>query len=175
MEIEKKYLIMEKDKAYSTKHLKKIFSSVSKLVYDVFMLGTPIEQGYLPIDEGLKLSEMLGMSVDFNPSEARLRKKGEKNYITFKDNGGLARNELEVEIEKEVFDKYWKKTKGQRVKKMRLEKAFEGYTAEIDVYTDRNLVVAEIEVPNILIAEKLKPLGKDITNDKEYKNRNLAK
>ena len=52
---------------------------------------------------------------------------------------------------------------------------FEGHTAEIDVYTNRDLIVAEVEVPTLKDAEKLSPLGKDVTTDKKYKNRSLAK
>ena len=58
------------------------------------------------------------MDVDFNPSEARLRNKSGKLYFTLKGSGGLSRKELEIEINQSIFDKYWLKTKGKRVKKL---------------------------------------------------------
>ena len=59
---------------------------------------------------------------------------------------------------------------------MRLGVPYEHYIAEIDVYTDRqDLVIAEVEVPTKEIAYGLPALGKDITHDENYKNKNLAR
>ena len=49
------------------------------------------------------------------------------------------------------------------------------YTVEFDVYTDRDLIVAEIEVPSLDMLASLPVLGKDVTEDKRYKNKNLAR
>jgi len=37
------------------------------------------------------------------------------------------------------------------------------------------LILAEIEVPSLEDAKRLKPIGKDVTDDEQYKNKNLAK
>jgi len=174
-EIEKKYLIRENGKDYATFFLSKMFPSIQELKKDVAKNGKSIRQGYLSLDKGMELSDRLGINVDFAPSEARLRDKVGTLYFTLKGSGGLIRNELETNIEQEVFDEYWPKTEGKRVEKIRLNKPFEGYVAEIDVYGDRDLIVVEVEVPSLLDAEKLSPLGKDVTTDKKYKNKNLVR
>jgi len=174
-EIEKKYLIMEGENVYDSETLSGLYSTIEKLKEDVIKNGKTIKQGYLPLDQGLMLSKTLGMDIDFEPTEARLRNKNGKLFFTLKGKGGLSRNEAEVNLAQELFDDYWTKTKGRRVEKVRLDKKLQGYTAEIDVYTDRDLIVAEIEVPTVAEAERLKPLGKDVTEDKSYKNKNLAK
>ncbi len=174
-EIEKKYLIKEEDANFVSESLFQMYDSLQALKSDVLQNGKSIRQGYLPLDSGTELSDKLGMTVDFDPSEARLRDKADTLYFTLKGSGGLSRNELEVVIDKNIFDEYWLKTEGKRVEKFRLDKPYEGHTAEIDVYTDRDLIVAEVEVPTIEQAENLSALGKDITSDKSYKNKNLAK
>ena len=58
---------------------------------------------------------------------------------------------------------------------MRIKKSYKNYVIDFDVYMDRNLITAEIEVPNLEEADKLVPLGKDVTDDPKYKAINLAK
>jgi len=179
-EIEKKYLISENGVDFVTEALLQLYPLVQALKDDVLRKGKQIKQGYLPLATGTELSDKLDMDVDFEPSEARLRNtrlphKAGKFLFTLKGTGGLSRNELEVEIEKAVFRNYWPGTAGHRVEKKRLKIPFEGHTAEIDVYKERDLIIAEVEVTTIQDAEKLSALGKDVTLDKSYKNINLAK
>lgn len=175
VEIEKKYLLMEDGIDHSTPNLKKISPSIDDLVSEVMKKGELIDQGYLPIAVGMKLSEAIGINVQFSPKEARLRHVRGKTLFTIKGKGGLVREEIERAVPIEVFTSYWKHTHGSRVDKVRLKVPYSGHTAEIDVYTNRPLVVAEIEVPSIEIAHSLPPLGKDVTEDPRYKNRNLAR
>jgi CYTH domain-containing protein len=174
-EIEKKYLIQEKGKEYLAPALFFLYPSIQALKEDVFQNGKLIRQGYLLFGSGLELSNKIGMHVDFAPNEFRLRDKSGALSFTIKGRGELSRNELESEIKRNIFDKYWSRTEGKRVEKVRLDKPFEGHTAEIDVYTDRDLIVAEVEFPTLQDAEIISSMGKDITNDKKYKNKNLAK
>jgi len=174
-EIEKKYLLMENGVDHSTSHLQKISPSIDDLVREVMKRGELIDQGYLPLDIGMKLSEAIGINVHFSPKEARLRHVHGKTLFTMKGKGNLVREEIERAVPIEVFTNYWKHTHGSRVDKVRLKVPYSGHTAEIDVYTNRDLVVAEIEVPSIEIAQRLPPLGKDVTEDPRYKNRNLAR
>ena len=46
---------------------------------------------------------------------------------------------------------------------------------EIDVYTDRDLIVAEVEVGKVEELKEILAIGRDISDDPGYKNRNLAK
>jgi len=80
-----------------------------------------------------------------------------------------------VEIDKELFLEYWEHTEGKRVEKIRYEMQYLGNTVEIDYFTDRDLILAEIEVASEEDANSLEPLGKDVTLDKKYKNANLAR
>ncbi|MCX6748241.1 MAG: adenylate cyclase [Candidatus Pacearchaeota archaeon] len=138
-------------------------------------LGSVIRQGYLPIEQGRRLAEKLKLDLKFQPAEARLRAKTNRYFLTFKGDGTLSREEQETGIEKAIFEEYWLLTGGKRIEKVRFAIPYEGLTAEIDLYRDRDLITAEVECPNIETARKIKPLGKDITEDRRYKNRNLAR
>lgn len=174
-EIEKKYLLKEDGSDFATDALQHQYSSIEALENDVLQHGKKIRQGYLPISSGSDLCDKLGLDLTFTPSEARLREKAGTHFFTLKGEGTLKREEVEVKLDKIVFDEYWQKTEGQRVEKCRLEIPYKGHTAEIDVYTDRDLIVAEVEVPSIGQAQSLPALGTDITEDTQYKNKNLAK
>ena len=174
-EIEKKYLIRENCKDYATEALMLLYPSVSELVSDVLQNGSRIRQGYLPLDVGKSLSWQLHMQAPFDTKEARLRDKDGKYSFTIKGSGELSRPELRTGLDKMVFEDFWLMTEGRRVEKVRSEKAYGLNCAEIDVYTDRDLVIAEIEVPTLDEAQAIVALGKDVTHDKAYKNKNLAR
>ena len=167
MEIENKYLLREEGVNYC--------DQLVDLVEDVVDNGVAIRQGYLPLDSGAELCDSLRLDVDFEFSEARLRDKGGTLFFTLKGNGDLSRSEIEVEVDRDLFEKYWVFTEGSRVEKVRLEVPFDRYTMEVDVYTDRDLIVAEVEVPTLEEAANLSVIGKDVTLDKKYKNKNLAR
>jgi len=109
-----------------------------------------IRQGYLP---GMRLIERL-REVKSNGSAAW--------YRTIKSGAGLWRLELEEETTREVFDRIWPLTAGHRVEKRRYPVAENGATWEIDQFTDRDLVLAEIELPSagtqVTLPEWLEPL-----------------
>jgi CYTH domain-containing protein len=191
-EVEVKYLIMEGGKEHIEKGFfilypptdatrEEVYRNDSDMILtkallaDVFANGKKIKQGYMPVENGMEIAALIDLEVDFKPSEARLRDKGGKTFLTLKGEGGLTRNEVETEIHKDLFADLWHLTEGRRVEKVRLEKPYGAYKAEIDVYTDRDLIVAEIEVPSEEEAGKLTPIGLDVTEDKRFKNKNLAK
>ena len=175
-EIERKYLIREDGIDYVTEVFSELYSSVQSVKEDVLAHGETIQQGYMPIERAKELADKLGIDVDFSPEEARLRDKDGKLSFTLKGKASISRNELEFEISPELFREYWPCTQGKRLEKVRLEKAYEGHTLEIDVYTDnRDLIVAEVEVATIEAAERLKRFGFDVTNKKQYRNENLGK
>ena len=174
-EIEKKYLIREGAADFSTEAFLLNYHSIDFLAKEVFEKGEKIRQGYLEMDKGLHLAKELKMNLDFEPKEARLREKAGRFYFTLKGEGNLLRSELELKITPGFFYDYWPETNGRRLEKFRLKKPYQKYDAEFDLYTDRNLIIAEIEVPTVADAQRLVPLGKDVTDDKRYKNKNLAK
>ncbi len=174
-EIEKKFLLREDGIDYASTEIQTIYSSFEELMKDVLENGKAIKQGYLILTDGQELSDKLDMDFDFKPTEARLRNKAGKLYFTLKGKGGLSRNEVETEVGENLFMMFWPLTENRRVEKVRLDIPYQSHTLEIDVYTDRDLVVAEIEVPTVEEANSLKTLGLDVTEDSKYKNKNLAK
>jgi CYTH domain-containing protein len=158
MEVEGKYLLREEGKSYA----KSSFSSIEELLSFVYERGIIIEQGYLNDDIRDIILEILGVKPGFDPVESRIRKEGSEYYLTLKGDGTSEREEFNTPISKDIFNAYWDFTFGQRVSKIRFKIPYQGYTAEVDFYTDRDLIVAEIEV-------------KDKSHDSKYKNSRLAK
>lgn len=189
-EIEKKFLISEGGHNYSSVALRRLYPSVSGLIEDVLSRGKEIIQGYLPVDAGLDVARHVGLDVDFYPTEARLRGKGGKFILTLKrEGGGFARDEDEATLPKGLFDFYWPRTRGRRVRKSRLEVPwgdlslldalgmhYKHLSAEIDVYTDgRDLVTGEVEVSRRLRLLFVPSLGEDVSKVMAYRNANLAR
>ena len=146
MEIEKKYLVK-----YIPEELHKVE-------------GSHIDQYYVLID---------------GKAEARIRLKNKKgvvkHYLTIKAGEGLTRTEVEVEITKAQFDEL-ARTTNRKVFKTRIVTT-ECY--ELDIYHGQldGLLTVEKEFRTIEEAERFTPpewFGKDITEDKRYKNKNLA-
>ena len=174
-EIEKKYLIREDGTEHATPALRSLYITVEGVRRDILANGKPIRQGYIDTEEGKQIARRLGISFDFEPTEVRVRSKGDDYFFTLKGKGGLERNEAELQITNQQFEELWPLTEGKRVEKVRLTVPYQGHNAEIDVYTDRDLIVAEVEVPTLEDAQKLVPLGLDVTEDPKYKNKNLAR
>jgi adenylate cyclase len=124
-----------------------------------------ISQGYLvSLDDGLQV---------------RLRKSGDCYSLTFKRGSGNVREEREIELSAEQFDKLWPATEGKRLVKTRYEIPIGQRVVEIDVYHERHegLVVAEVEFNTEESAKNFEPpdwLGDDVTGDPRYSNQLLA-
>ncbi|HWC08691.1 MAG TPA: CHAD domain-containing protein [Solirubrobacterales bacterium] len=127
--------------------------------------GERISQGYLTNGEG---------------PEIRLRRAGERNLLTVKTGSGEVREELEVELDPELFRTLWPLTADRRVTKTRWREPLgEGREAEVDAYVENlaGLVVAEVEFSSTEESREFEPpswLGKEITDDARYANRELA-
>lgn len=129
---------------------------------------TELAQGYLPGDE---LHERL----------RRVDRVGGVQYLrTVKVGAGVTRVELEEETSAEIFSTLWPLTEGCRVEKERYAVQDGAFTWVIDRFTDRELVLAEVELPSGAIRP---PLPKwlaphvvgDVTDDSRYVNLNLAR
>lgn len=134
-------------------------------VPDILGEGIAISQGYLFIGE--------------DGSEVRMRKIGKKCFMTKKSGGDLQREEEEFEISQEEFDATWRATEGKRVEKTRYKIPHRGNIIELDVYTGglTGLVTAEVEFASVEASQSFVPpefLGSDVTNDKRFKNQQLA-
>lgn len=127
-----------------------------------------MEQGYIP---GERIVERLRMV-----QEGRRR----WYYRTIKVGSGIVRTELEDETTKAIFRQLWPLTEGRRLTKRRHQVVCGDFTWEIDEFTDRDLVLAEIELPSadtpIEFPEWLAPcVEREVTGDPAYLNSTLAR
>ncbi len=174
-EIEKKFLLWEDGVDFCTPSFFQMYPSVHMMRSDIVAKGVYIDQGYLPLSLGVVTARILDMDYAFQPVEARVRKQGRQYFFTLKSEGHEARGEKEREIGTDLFFELWEKTLGKRIRKKRLKRRYGENCLEFDDYMDRDLLVAEIEVTTLEQAVALAPLGKDVTSDPRYKNKNLAK
>ncbi|HKP75207.1 MAG TPA: CHAD domain-containing protein, partial [Longimicrobiaceae bacterium] len=127
-----------------------------------------VHQGYVP---GEELIERL----------RRTRRGDEVKYFrTMKMGRGISRIEVEEETSESVFRRMWPLTRGRRVRKRRYVVRDGGFTWEIDRFRDRRLVLCEVELPSEdTHAEPprwlQREIVRDVTDESEYTNLNLAK
>jgi adenylate cyclase len=123
-----------------------------------------IEQGYLAIG---------------SDGEVRVRRKGEQLVLTAKRGSGISRDEAEVGIDQEAFERLWPLTEGRRLHKRRHVIPRDELKIEVDVYEGEleGLVVAEVEFPSEDQARAFEPpdwIGDEVTGDERYLNETLA-
>lgn len=123
-----------------------------------------IIQGYIVITDGM---------------EVRIRKKGKDYFQTIKTGRGLVREETEIEITRDQFNKLWKLTENRRIEKRRYEIEYEGVLIELDFYGGilDSLIVAEVEFGSDSQSAAFSPpewFGREITEDEKFKNKQLA-
>ncbi|WEF24798.1 CYTH domain-containing protein [Paracoccus sp. S3-43] len=131
------------------------------------MSARPILQGYL--------------TAATDSVEIRLRREGDDYSLTLKTDGGLTREEREIALGVMEFETVWPATKGRRVEKMRHRGTLPGgRDFEMDVFSGHlaPLMLVEVEFPSEEAALSFVPpawFGKDVTEDKRYKNKTLAR
>ena len=128
-----------------------------------------IDQGYIP---GRRLLERL--------RRQRHRDGTLRYFRTVKIGSGLERTEIEDETDAAIFEHLWALTEGRRLRKRRYLVPDGDRTWEVDEFTDRELFLAEIEIPardtRIVIPDWLAPaLVRDVTDDGSYSNSKLAR
>ncbi len=127
-----------------------------------------IEQGWLPGDE---LVERL----------RHVRINGRNDwYRTVKAGRGVRRTEIEEATTLELFTALWPLTDGRRVTKRRYLIPEGELTWEIDQFLDRELALAEIELPGEDTPVEIpgwlaEYLVREVTGEPEYLNRTLAR
>ncbi|MES0861158.1 CYTH domain-containing protein [Ruegeria sp. SCPT10] len=125
-----------------------------------------VRQGYLTAPE--------------DSTELRLRQKNDQYFLTLKGAGGLVRVERETEMSAEQFETFWPETEGRRVEKERFTNSLpDGRVFELDIFQGALAPLRLVEVEFSSEAEALgftPPtwFGADVTEDKRYKNKNLA-
>lgn len=128
--------------------------------------ASEIEQGYVVVDaDGL---------------EVRLRRRGDRAWLTIKSGGGRTRMEEEIELRPEQFERLWPLTAKRRITKTRFEiPAAGGRVIELDRYHGslRGLITAEVEFSSQADSEQFEPppwFDREVTDDPAYKNQQLA-
>ena len=140
---------------------------------------TEIKQGYIALELG--------------GTEVRVRQKKtgdkEKFVMTAKSKGGESRQEVEFDLDQDTFENLWKMTAGRTVEKTRYKIPYtytptnaekpQEVTIELDDYAGKmaGKFSAEAEFTSQEAADGFVPpewFGKNVTEDKRYKNRNLA-
>lgn len=127
-----------------------------------------IDQGYLP---GERLVERV----------RRIREGDDERHVrTVKSGTGITRAETEEACTREVFEVLWSLTEGRRVSKRRHVVAHGALHWEVDEFTDRDLVLAEIELPSPDTEPEIPPwlspyVVREVTGDAAFVNANLAR
>ncbi len=154
----------EPDREIERKYLLKRMPAIKQLPVRI----QELDQGYLP---GYRLAERV----------RRVREGGEVRYYrTVKLGRGISRVEVEEETTDRIFRKMWPLTRGKRVRKRRYKVEDGGFTWEIDRFRDRRLVLCEVELPSEDVDPPIprwlaREMVRDVTDESEYTNINLAK
>lgn len=176
---------------YAHMTIEKLSASHQEIELKFRVIIDALPEGILDTVEKHKITQAY-TAINEDGSETRVRKDhnvtaGETVYTrTSKSAGGVARTEIEEIITEDGYNKEAQNIiQGSRpVEKTRYRIPYvcngKAYTVELDVYegTLSNLVVAEIEFDTQEEAnEFVKPdwLGEDVSADKAYKNKNLAR
>ena len=98
---------------------------------------------------------------------------------TVKIGSGIQRVQLEEETDDSTFAVLWPLTEGKRVVKRRYRVRSGRFVWEIDQFDDRDLVLAEVELPTIDTKVSIpdwleKYVVREVTDESEYVNINLA-
>lgn len=118
--------------------------------------------------------------LNFTP-EVRIRKKLDEFILTCKSDGDQDREEVENFISEKAFNNLLLDVKGRMIDKVRYEIPLnDGLIAELDIYHGdlEGLFTVEVEFKSDEKAEVFEIpewFGEEITFDKRYKNKNLAR
>ena len=150
----------------------------------VYGVGVEVERKFLvsgpPELDGTESGQIeQGYLAAGAEGEVRLRRKGEKLLLTAKRGSGISRDEAEVELDRDAFERLWPLTAGRRLRKRRHLIPHDGLEIELDVYEGdlEGIVVAEIEFGSEDEARGFEPpewIGDEVTGDERYLNETLA-
>ena len=108
----------------------------------------------------------------------RIRRDGDKYYLTYKGGGMMAREEYNLPLNEAAFEHMLPKCDGRIINKTRYLIPLDPYTIELDVFHGDHapLIMAEVEFPSIEEAGSFIPpqwFGADVTQDPAYHNSNM--
>lgn len=111
--------------------------------------------------------------------DVRVRDTDGKYTLAAKSGAGLAREEREIAIDRELFEELWPVTEDRRLEKLRYTIPAGDLRYEIDVYSGSldGLLVAEVEFESVEAAHAFEPpewFGTEVTGNAAYRNASLA-
>lgn len=110
----------------------------------------------------------------------RIRQKGSRFYLTCKSKGLMAREEFEIEISENEYNRLSKKVDYNLVQKVRYYLPIQNnLTIELDIFKGvlKGLIIAEVEFPSLEDANAfIAPdwFTEEVTNDVHYHNSYLC-
>jgi CYTH domain-containing protein len=144
-----------------------------------------VDRSKIPYDLEKKADkyELTQTYLNFSP-EVRVRNISDQRYIMAIKTGltekkGLTREETQYDITKEEYEHLLTKKEGETIHKTRYQIKVDDYTYAFDFFHEQldGLTYLEIEFPSEDEANAFEApswLGKDVTNDINYKNQKLA-
>lgn len=128
-----------------------------------------IDQTYLAIEDGQELRVRKITDLD----------SGEVTFThTFKDGKGISRKEIEYHISEGLYHQMIEAVKAVPLVKTRTTAVWNDTTVEIDVYTQLELTVIEVEFDSLEEAERFTApewFGEDVSVAKQYSNKTVWK
>jgi adenylate cyclase len=128
--------------------------------------ATTLRQGYLAIE---------------GPVEVRLREADGTTTLTVKAGRGVARTEVEAELDDADADELWAHVQGRVLDKVRHRVPLsDDAVAELDLYRGplEGLVTVEVEFPDEASASRFEPpewFGRELTDEPGWSNASLAR
>ena len=110
----------------------------------------------------------------------RVRRDNDEYYLTYKAKGMMIREEYNLPLTKEAYEKLIKKAEGNVITKTRYEiPEKDNLTIELDIFegTFAGLLLAEVEFDTEETALSYTPpawFGPDVTTDPRYHNSNMS-
>lgn len=115
----------------------------------------------------------------------RIRREDDEYYMTYKGKGLIAKEEYNLPLNKESYEKLLPKTEGNIIRKNRyliplgMNKEGHELTAELDVFDEpfAPLCFVEVEFETLEEADSFeKPawMGEDVSDNREYYNSNMS-
>lgn len=128
-----------------------------------------IDQTYLALDGAQELRVRKITDLD----------SGEVTFThTFKDGKGISREEIEYSISEGLYNQMIEAVNAVALVKERITGVWNDITVEIDVYSQLNLSVLEVEFNSLEEAESFVApewFGKDVSTERQYSNKTVWK
>lgn len=111
----------------------------------------------------------------------RLRQQDDKYILTVKSAGLMKKQEYELDLTADQFNRLWKKTEGNTIEKTRYVIPLnDGLKAELDVYKGflsgfMNVEVEFASTKEAILFDIPNWFGQEVTQDPRYSNSSLAK